>query len=127
MAEITERVSAYFKACDDAGVQAKALEVEIAIGSGRMISANQRKYYFKCLVNPILDFYRGNFRALVLDIMEAVGMELSKDFIHELLKMMFNNGKSTMGNSTAKAERRFMAIREYYARKHGLQLKEPNE
>jgi hypothetical protein len=59
------------------------------------MSPAQRKYYFGVLVRDASRYYKGNIGNLIRDVLIAVEAEPSEAFVHELFKMMFNNGRST--------------------------------
>jgi len=110
------------------GKGGKNLEITFRVGTGKQVSDPQRKYYFGVLVASVTTWYKSNMRELIKDVLDAVGFAVTTEFVHELFKMLFNNGKSTQINDTAKAEELYMKIRKHYAEKQPpLDLPEPNE
>lgn len=69
---------------------------------------------------------------MVDKLSQIVPLQVNKDFVHNLLKELFNNGQSTRfvdspdKKATVKMQDYVTKVTAYYA-VYGLQLKEPNE
>jgi len=61
----------------------------------KRLSRQQQKYYRAVIVPAALSYYEEKPMDMVRDILEAVKYSFTKEFIHELLKMQFNHGRST--------------------------------
>lgn len=77
------------------------------------------------VVQDVLSFYQVNTTEMIRDILEAVKADLSAEFVHELIKMLFNVTTTTK-LTTADFEDKMHEIRAFYALK-GCDIKEPNE
>lgn len=95
-------------------------------------SDKQRKYYFGCVVEKALEYYKDNPLELVRDVMDSVKADWTKDFVHELFKMKFNHGQTTnfktdeYEKGTVKAENYNLKIRHHFDAKN-FHIAEPNE
>ena len=100
------------------------------------MSPQQRKGYFGITIEQALEHYGNNFQSLKDDCTLALNAEPTKEFVHELFKMMFNNGRSTQElNRFIKdcdyeddsAEIYFLKIRSHFDVEHGYHIDTPNE
>lgn len=57
-------------------------------------SSAQNSYYW-VVVEAELSHYEANPTDLLKDVVECMGVKLTKEFVHELNKRMYNNGEST--------------------------------
>lgn len=114
---------------DLAAKGAQGLEVEVTIEKvgDQQRSNAQNSYLWGVLYPTILKFYLGNIRAFIEDLMKAVRATLTIEFIHAMMKMWFNNGKSTKGLSTEGFIKYHDDIREYYFHTHGIDIPLPNQ
>jgi hypothetical protein len=109
-------------------------------------SLDQNNYYFGVLVEEVIAFYKANQIELVRDLMKFVEkktgatFDYNKDFIHEILKLMFNEGNSTVFKDddkpnqdgeiltgTTKMNAYWDRIREYFLDEHKKDIPLPNE
>ncbi|MGL4999500.1 MAG: hypothetical protein ACRC5T_11075 [Cetobacterium sp.] len=90
-------------------------------------SLEQNKYYWGVIVDKAIEFYLGNIRALITDLMAAMRFELTPDFIHELFKLMFNKGCSTAKLKTDEMVIYQDNIRHHFLHKYKIDIPPPNE
>ncbi len=106
-------------------------------------SNKQGNYYFGVLIERVISYYQGKEIELVKDLLryieEKTGKEfaLDKEFIHEIFKLMFNDGKSTrfkdtqtpegLLTGTVQMQDYWQRIREFYLHDKGYLIPEPNE
>ena len=90
-------------------------------------SNQQNKYYWGKLLEDVEGFYRNNQTAFILDVLEAVDADITPEFIHEMLKMRFNDRQSTTRNTTKTMEEYMLKLRVFFQQKHGLDIPPPNE
>ena len=111
----------------------------------------QNKSYWLLIVEPITAFYSQNngklwrdvyksfnaylpaeYEDMVDKLSQIVPLQVNKDFVHNLLKELFNNGQSTRfvdspdKKATVKMQEYVTKVTAYYA-VYGLELKEPGE
>jgi len=89
----------------------------------RKLSTQQRKYYHAVIVPEALKYYEEHNMDMVRDILEAVKYNFTKEFIHELIKMRFNDGRST-GDLTRKPNDFLMSIWAHFD-KYGCLIPQP--
>lgn len=90
------------------------------------LSDQERKYYRGVIIPWALHFYKANPGIMVRDMAEAVKMSFTPDFVHSLLKQMFNRGKSTNDIQHATPEDFLMAIWAHFNERGG-DIPRPNE
>ena len=78
------------------------------------------------VVDQVLDFYKQNEGAMVMDLMRAVKISLTKEFTHHLLKLLFL-GKSTTKLDTGEMSAFMMNIKTHFAIEHDVDIRLPNE
>jgi hypothetical protein len=103
-------------------------ELVITVKRKKKVRTNpQNKYYWGYIIPTCLTFYKSNLPALMSDVLKAIKFDVTKEFVHEIFKMMFNKGKSTTKNDTEEMEDMATHIRAYMQQEHELILKLPNE
>jgi len=95
--------------------------------NSKLRSLRQNRYYWGVIVEEALEFYKKNEGAFLLDILDAVKADSSPEFVHEMLKMRFNKGKTTKKNKTDEMEEYMLKVRVHFLQKHGLDIAPPNE
>jgi len=62
-----------------------------------MRSTEQNSYYWGVVIEEAFQYYQDNPMDLVKDTVAAIKPQfLTRQFVHEVLKIMFNEGKSTV-------------------------------
>lgn len=90
-------------------------------------SNKQNRYYWGVIIGTATEFYLKNIRALIIDLMEAMRFEITPDFIHELFKLMFNKGQSTIKLKTDEMMQYQDNIRHHFWHKYKIDIPPPNE
>jgi len=106
-------------------------------------SNKQGNYYFGVLIGDVIKFYEGKEIELVKDLLQYIEQKtgkqfaLDKEFIHEVFKLMFNDGESTrfkditlpdgVLTGTVQMQDYWQRIREFYLHNKGHLIPEPNE
>lgn len=90
-------------------------------------SNSQNKYYWGCVVSEALDYYKANQTDLIRDILDAVKVELTPEFIHSMFKMRFNRGQSTASNDTSRMVEYQDAIREHFYHSYKIDIPPPGQ
>lgn len=90
------------------------------------LSEQQRKYYFPAIVHPVLEYYKANQTDLIRDILDAVKVNFTPEFVHQFMKMRFNKGRSTK-DLIMPADEWLTRLRAHYMRNYTLDLAPPNE
>jgi len=99
-------------------------------------SLMQNKAYHGIVVKEATEHYRANIGDLVRDVLLSVKASPTEEFVHEMFKMLFNNGQST-----TKLHRRekdadteddafevyVKKIRHHHFHEHQHRISEPNE
>lgn len=74
----------------------KSKAVEVTIQTGKKRTSKQNKGMWAAVINGIVEFYTNNPEALAKDVVEYVLLHKpSNDFVHELMKGLYNNNQST--------------------------------
>lgn len=90
-------------------------------------STVQNSYYWAGIVMPAVRFYKGNLFALIKDVLKAVSFtEVTKDFVHELFKMLFNKKESTRKLTMPEMVIYADEIREHFWHEHQHDIPPPN-
>lgn len=103
---------------------AKPIQIEDTFASKRTLPQND--YYHAVVLKQITEYYQGNLAALYRDFIVLNKVAPSRDFIHEFLKQVFNNGKSTTKLDKQVFFDTFITpIREHFLHEHKLLIDEP--
>lgn len=89
-------------------------------------SIQQNKYQWGVVYKLAVAYYQDNVGDLIRDVLKAVKFEISKDFVHELFKVLFNYKESTAANSTAKEMEYLEKIREHFWHEYHYDIPPPN-
>ena len=108
-------------------VQGMKVTVIVEKWGDKARSIAQNSYLWGVLYSRCLEFYQGNVRAFIEDLMKAVGFALTVEFVHEMFKIWWLGGKSTTKLSTEGMMKYQDGIREYFLFKHKLDIPPPNE
>jgi hypothetical protein len=101
------------------------LTVEADFGKKRTLPQNN--YYWTVIVDEALGHY-GAFPAhLIHDLVSASKADLTKEFVHELFKTMFNHGRSTTKLDTVGKKQYQEAIRHHFLHEYQFNIPEPKE
>lgn len=93
--------------------------------ANRRRSGQQNRAQWGLLYKEALGHYTNNLDHLTMDAFEAIKFGVNKDFIHEVFKLLFNDGKSTAGLTTAESSEYANKIREHFFDRYGVELSEP--
>lgn len=101
------------------------VDVTIAKHIDKKRTKEQGGYLFKVVYKEILAYYEANPTALVMDVMRAIKVAPTTDFIHALCKMMFRGGKSTAGIDEVEMTKHISDILEHHLHIHEHLISEP--
>ncbi len=88
----------------------------------------QNSYYWSVVIAMALKFYTENVRAFLSDLMKATKFAFTREFVHELFKMLFNGGKTTTKHKTDTFSNEYInRIREHFYHEHEFDIPPPNE
>jgi len=118
---IIYRVTEYFRQLPKYG-----LTIKVSVDKPKR-SNKQNAYYHTVVKKHVAEYYAENQADFLGDLINAMQAEITEEFIHELLKLMFLHGKSTTNNNTEKMEEYILAIREHFFHKYGLDIPQPNQ
>jgi hypothetical protein len=103
----------------------KPLIVTVKSGSGKSRSDKENRYYHGVVVQGALEHYAQHPMDLIRDVLDAVGANITPEFIHELIKLRFGV-KSTAKLDTTGFEELMLRLRQHFA-ELGTDIKEPRE
>jgi len=84
----------------------------------------QNRAQWGLLYKDAMSHYKEFPGDLAIDALESLRFGVNEDFIHEMFKRMFNEGKSTRMN-TVESNKYAMRIREYFLHKYKKIIREP--
>lgn len=103
----------------------KCGKIKIILTRGRtQRSSEQNRYYWKVIVQTIVEYYQKNNREFIFDLLDP---EFTAEFIHEYLKKKYNRNRSTADLDTDGFQKYFDKIREDWFHKRGIHIPAPNE
>lgn len=85
----------------------------------------QLKYRWGPVYDQVLEYYEGHMDKLIYDTLEAINFGVTKDFINEMFKLRFTQGKSTSESTIDDME--FIANIRDHMMKYELFIPEPDE
>lgn len=104
----------------------KAKPIEVTISTGKKRSSSQNSGMWAAIYGDILAFYATRPDALAKDVVEYVlTHQPSNNFIHELMKGLCNDGKSTASLKVQEHCNYFDRIAQRFIEKHEHEVKMP--
>lgn len=101
----------------------KPIKVDASFGKKR--SNNQNAYYWKSLEAYVLPFFAENPVRLIELVLKAVKFSITKEFIHELYKMIYRQGASTTKSNTVGMVNYMDSIRHDFFHDYGIDIPGP--
>lgn len=89
-------------------------------------SIKQNKYQWGVVYEYAVAYYKEHVGNMIRDILEAVEFKITKEFVHELFKVLFNYKESTAENSTVKEMKYLDKIRHHFWHKYQYDIPPPN-
>src|SRR5690349_18927661 len=100
--------------------------ITISYGFGEKRTTQQNKWYWKWLSDYVVKFFQDNPTELVRLILNKVlKFHITPELIHEMLKVVYNNGISTTKNDTKTMIAYSNKIREDFMFEFNLAIPEP--
>lgn len=118
--DLLAKIKSYF----DRGGK-KPLTVTVEAGSGKLRSSQENRYYHGVVVQRAVEHYTLHPTDLIRDVLDAVGANITPEFVHELIKLRFGV-KSTAKLDTTAFEELMLRLRRHFA-ELGTSIAEPNE
>lgn len=94
---------------------------------GKRTTSQNSGYWL--VIDQCLKFYKGNEGALVMDVLRAIKVALTKDFVHRIMKMLFlpKSKQSSTELTTEEMSDFMMAIKAHFAVNHDHDVQLPSE
>ena len=90
-------------------------------------TTEQGGYLWTGVYDTAVSFYSDNIGAFIRDLMLATKAKITKAFVHELFKMMFNGGKSTKRMEKDKMAKYIDKILHHFLHEHQVLIEEPKK
>lgn len=120
---LMNRVAEFYKANPNSKASFK-----VTIKQNRAQRSLKQNAFFKGVFSKyILEFYEKDPSKLPRDLFLLLDVELTLLFIHDFLRLSFNNGKSTAKNDVQEMEKMILDIRSHYFHHHGFDIPLPND
>lgn len=111
---------------DLAGADGVKVMLTVAEWGTKPRSNPQNRYLFGMVYPKVAKYYTANVGDFIRDVLLAMKAKVTAEFIHELMKMMFNGSRTTTKLSTVGMMEYITLIREYFYHKYELDIPEPN-
>lgn len=101
--------------------------IKVDASFGKKRSNPQNAYYWKSLTDYVLPFFANNPMRLIELVLKAVKFSITKEFIHELYKMIYRQGASTTKANTIGMVNYMDNIRHDFYHDYGIDIPEPTK
>jgi len=90
-------------------------------------TVEQNSYYWGVIVQKQLEYYESNMEDMIRDVLYGLKFALTTEFVHELNKIIYFNGRSTREKDTVEFSKICDQIREHFLHDFKFLIEGPNE